>query len=111
MKFTISRIGALQGLSTTLLPLVIILVVLGLIPSLVSAKEGYTQGWLGAPDWVLDRMDTSIMPDLFIPKNLQESNDVPTVSSYLEDGNDFLLSGSFNDAKRSFEKAIELNHQ
>ena len=51
------------------------------------------------------------MPDLFIPKNLQESNDVPTVSSYLEDGNDFLISGSYNDAKNSFEKVIGLNHQ
>lgn len=77
---------------------------------LVSAEDGYTQGWLGTPDWVLDRTDTSILPDFYIPRNVSgHPLDIPTVSSSIGHGNDLLASESFLDAKKQFETAIRLN--
>ncbi len=75
-----------------------------------DAGSGYTQGWLGAPDWVLERMDTSIMPDLYIPKNTSEQAESvpPSVGAYIREGNNLLTSGSYGGAKNSFEKAINL---
>lgn len=75
-----------------------------------DASSGYTQGWLGAPDWVLERMDTSIMPDLYIPKNTSEKAESvpPSAGAYIREGNNLLISGSYADAKKSFEKAIAL---
>lgn len=87
-----------------------ILAILLSIAPLVSAEEGYTQGWLGAPDWVLDRTDTSILPDFYIPRNVSgHPLDTPTVSSSIARGNDLLASESFLDAKKQFEEAIRLN--
>jgi tetratricopeptide (TPR) repeat protein len=86
-----------------------ILAMLLSIAPLVSAEEGYTQGWLGAPDWVLDRTDTSILPDFYIPRNVSgHPLDIPTVSSSIARGNDLLASESFLDAKKQFEEAIRL---
>jgi tetratricopeptide (TPR) repeat protein len=110
MKFEFLPLLSLQDIRMVLPLLFIILAVFGIIPSSVSAESEYTQGWLGAPDWVLDRIDKSILPDLFIPKiQTGESEEIHTVSSYVQDGNDLLASGSFDAAKRSFEGAIGLN--
>lgn len=110
MRFVSSLLLALQDTRTILPVLFLVLVISGIIPSSVSAEEGYTQGWMGAPNWLLARMDTSNMPDLFIPKNLtDESKEIPTVSSYVQNGNDLLAGGSFDAAKKSFEGAIGLN--
>jgi len=88
----------------------LILVVFGMIPSSVSAESEYTHGWLSAPDWVLARIDKNILPDLFIPKNLTgKSEEIPTVTSYVQEGNDLLASSSFEAAKESFDGAIVLN--
>ncbi len=87
-----------------------ILVFLFMISPLASADEGYTQGWLGAPDWVLDRTDTSILPDFYYPRNISGTDiEIPTVSSSIAKGNTLLAGGSFLDAKRQFEEAIRLN--
>lgn len=86
------------------------LLVLMLVPSSVSALEGYTEGWLGSPEWVRDRMDTNILPDFFFPRDEDsESKELPTVTSHVKAGNDLLAGGAFLDAKRSFESAIALN--
>ncbi|WP_181391775.1 tetratricopeptide repeat protein [Methanospirillum lacunae] len=80
------------------------------IAPLVLAEEGYTQGWLGAPDWVLDRTDTSILPDFYIPRNISGTNvEIPTVSSSIAKGNQLIASESFLDAKKQFEEAINLD--
>jgi tetratricopeptide (TPR) repeat protein len=88
----------------------ITLIVCSLIPP-SFAEEGYSQGWMGIPDWVLNRMDTSYLPDFFIPRNLtdEEEEVVPTVSSYVATGNNHLAGGAYNEAKQSFEGAIGLN--
>lgn len=79
------------------------------ITPLASAEDGYTQGWLGAPDWVLDRTDTSILPDFYIPRNISGINEEnPTVLSSIARGNQLLASDSFLDAKKQFEDAIRL---
>lgn len=99
-----------QDFRTTPLIVFLVVMVLGLVSSVVSAEEGYSQGWLGAPDWVLDRMDTSILPDFYYPRNVtSERDEIPTVSSAVNEGNDLLAAGSFNEAKKSFEEAIGLN--
>lgn len=87
-----------------------ILIILFAIAPLVSTDDGYTQGWLGAPDWVLDRTDTSILPDFYYPRNISGTNvEIPTVSSSIAKGNELLAGESFLDAKRQFEEAIRLN--
>ncbi len=76
----------------------------------VSAfDQGYSQGYMGVPKWVLNRMDTSIMPDRYYPQNTSEEGETsPTAASYISSGNDLLMSGSFADAKGAFENAINL---
>jgi tetratricopeptide (TPR) repeat protein len=87
----------------------ILVIVFGLIP-LVSADEDYSQGWLGAPNWVLDRTDTSILPDFYYPKNISGSDShIPPISSSINKGNELLSSDSFLEAKQHFEEAIRLN--
>ncbi len=87
-----------------------ILLFVVIISPLVSAEDGYTQGWLGAPDWVLDRIDTSILPDFYYPRNISGTDiEIPTVSSSIAKGNTLLASESYLDAKRQFEEAIRLN--
>jgi len=76
----------------------------------VSAGDGYTQGWLGAPDWVLNRVDTDILPDFYYPRNIPGGLDeIPTVSSSITRGNELLISGSYIESKRYFEEAIQLD--
>lgn len=81
-----------------------------LISPVCADSDGYTDGApLGAPDWVLDRMDGSTMSNLFIRNNSEESEEIrPTINSYISDGNNLLISGSFADAKKAFENAINL---
>jgi len=80
-----------------------------MISPLASAEDGYTQGWLGAPDWVLDRTDTSILPDFYYPRNISGTDyEIPTVSSSIAKGNNLLASESYLEAKRQFEEAIRL---
>jgi len=87
----------------------ILVIVFGLVP-FASADEEYTQGWLGVPNWVLDRTDTSILPDFYYPRNISGSGDeTPMVSSSLNKGNKLLSSDSFIEAKQYFEEAIRLN--
>lgn len=65
---------------------------------------------MGSPDWVRDRMDTSILPDFFFPRDEDsESKELPTVTSHVKTGNDLLAGGAYLDAKKSFESAIALN--
>ena len=83
-----------------------------MIPSFVSAadEDGYSGGWMKAPTWLLDRIDTKDMPDLFIPKNVTgKTEEKATVSSYVQNGNDLLAGGSYEDAKKNFEGAIGLS--
>lgn len=110
MEFITSTLQIFQNFRTILLVVILMLMVSGLLPGMASAEEGYSQGWLGAPDWVLDRMDTSILPDFYYPRNLTgESEESPSVSSAIQKGNDLLASGSFTEAKKSFEDAIGMN--
>lgn len=77
---------------------------------MVSGEEGYTGGWMGMPDWVMYRMDTSLLPDITyprIPTNLEDIK--PDVSSLISQGDRFLASGSYADAKNVFEEAINLD--
>ncbi len=86
------------------------LMILGTLTPVQSVQEGYSQGWLGAPDWVLDRIDTSILPDFYYPRNISEVHeDLPTVTGSIASGNDMLAGGSYLDAKTQFEKAIAIN--
>ncbi|MDD1728901.1 MAG: tetratricopeptide repeat protein [Methanospirillum sp.] len=76
----------------------------------VTADDGYTDGApLGAPNWILERMDTSIMPDYYLPPNTTSDEvRVPTATSYINSGNTLLTSGSFAEAKGAFENAINM---
>jgi len=82
-----------------------------LLSNPVSAEDGYSGGApLGAPNWLLERMDTSIMPDYYLPPNT--TNDevrVPTYSTYISTGNKLLTSGSYAEAKSAFENGIQKN--
>jgi len=90
--------------------IILSLLILGVVTPVLSVQEGYSQGWLGAPDWVLDRIDTSILPDFFYPRNISEvHDDLPTVTGSIASGNDMLAGGSYLDAKAQFEKAITIN--
>lgn len=110
MKFTKILQHPNQDIRMILPIFSLILLIFCMIPSSVSAESEYTQGWLSAPDWVLDRIDKSILPDLFIPKNLTgDSEEIPTVTSYVQQGNDLLDSNSFEAAKTQFDGAIGLN--
>lgn len=88
---------------------VLLMLVLTLIPSSVSALDGYTEGWLGSPEWVRNRMDTSILPDFFFPRDENSETELPTVTSHVTAGNGLLAGGAYLDAKKSFESAIALN--
>jgi tetratricopeptide (TPR) repeat protein len=81
-----------------------------LIVAPVVGDDGYTQGSpLGAPDWLLQRLDTSIAPDFYTPSNKSTTEVIiPSVSSYLTAGNNLLIAGSYSDAKHDFESAIGL---
>jgi len=85
-------------------------VVCCLLPLPASAEDGYSGGApIGAPNWILERMDTSILPDYYLPPNT--TNDqvrAPTATSHLTNGNKLLTSGSFAEAKIAFENAIEV---
>lgn len=74
------------------------------------ADSGYTQGSpLGAPDWLLERLDPEITPDFYKPSNTSTTEVIiPSVSSYLTAGHNLLIAGSYADAKRDFESAIGL---
>jgi tetratricopeptide (TPR) repeat protein len=91
------------------LPVFVVVVVCCLLPIPVSAEDGYSGGApLGAPNWILERMDTSIMPDYYLPPNTTSDQvRVPTYSSYISSGNKLLTSGSYADAKSAFENAIQ----
>jgi len=55
-------------------------------------------------------MDTSYLPDFYIPRNLTDGQeDIPTVASYITNGNNFLAGGSYAEANRAFESAITLS--
>jgi tetratricopeptide (TPR) repeat protein len=108
MKPVLPRLFLAQIVRMILPASCIVLAVLGTVSLPASAE--YTQGWLYTPDYILERMDTSSFPDIFIPKNLSgQSEPVPTVTSYVDEGNDLLASSSFEAAKRSFDGAIGLN--
>lgn len=81
-----------------------------LVSAPVLADSGYTQGSpLGAPDWLLERLDPEMTPDFYKPSNTSTTEVIiPSVSSYLTAGNNLLISGSYGDAKRDFESAIGL---
>ena len=99
-----------RGTGFILSVLLMSIVSCGLVFPVSASDAGYTQGWMGVPNWVLDRMDTSIMPDSYIPKNTTSNGEEkPTLKSYINSGNTFLVSGSFTEAKQSFENAIALN--
>jgi tetratricopeptide (TPR) repeat protein len=102
-----------RNLRTTVFTFLVLLATtaaLGLVCPAAADEEGYTQGWMGAPDWLLERMDTDIMPAFYIPKNTtgQTGEVRPTAGSHISEGNNLLISGSYADAKRSFENAINL---
>ncbi|MDD1729014.1 MAG: tetratricopeptide repeat protein [Methanospirillum sp.] len=76
----------------------------------MSADDGYTQGWLGAPDWVLDRIDTGILPDYYYPRDTTGvDEESPAFSSAISKGNELIAGGSYIEAKGQFEEAIGLN--
>ncbi len=101
---------SLSEKGTSLLVPGILLLVVCFVPSLVSADDGYTQGWLGAPDWVLDRTDTSILPDFYYPRDTTGvDEESPVFSSAISKGNELIAGGSYIDAKNQFEVAIGLN--
>ena len=94
-----------------LLMTMMVVVVSSLLSGSVRADDsGYTQGApLGAPDWLLQRMDTSALPDYYLPKNTTSDQvRVPTATSYINSGNTYLTSGSFTEAKQAFENAIQM---
>ncbi len=95
------------------LPAFVLVAVCSLIPLSVSAEDGYSGGApLGAPNWILERMDTSIMPDYYLPPNTTSDQvRVPTYSSYISSGNKLLTSGSYTEAKSAFENAIQKNSE
>ena len=77
-----------------------------LIISPVSAEYGYTQKWMGSPAWLQEKAHVlSFQPKLFRGAEL-EVNMSQFTTNYLNNGKDYLVAGSFNDAKSSFDTAI-----
>lgn len=95
-----------------ILPVLMMVVVASVLlsPPVRADDYGYTEGApLGAPNWLLERMDTSSLPEYYLPRNTTgEQVNVPTASSYISSGNNLLVSGSFADAKLAFENAVQL---
>ena len=109
MRSVFSRVS---GPASGFIQMVLLMSILsaGLVFPVSASDAGYTQGWMGVPNWVLDRMDSSVIPDSYIPKNVTSNGEEkPTLKSYINSGNTLLVSGSFAEAKQSFENAITLN--
>lgn len=109
MRLVLSRIARLDG--ARFFQVVLSCWFLGCLFGVsVLADNGYTQGSpLGAPDWLLQRLDTSLSPDFYKPSNTSTTEVIiPSVSSYLTAGNNLLIAGSYSDAKHDFESAIGL---
>ncbi|MFH0968518.1 MAG: tetratricopeptide repeat protein [Methanobacteriota archaeon] len=84
----------------------------GILISPVMAVDGYTQGWMGAPDWVMAEKEGGNfdLPDFFYPKDVNTTKgEEPNLSSYIEHGNKLLAGGSFAEAKQNYEKAIGIS--
>lgn len=108
MKKAGSRVISLQYTVTILQILLILLSICGTIPSLVTADDEYSQGWLGIPNWVLERVDTSMLPDFYYPKNVTDGNkENQAISELIIEGNNLLNTDSFHEAKNKFEEVIE----
>lgn len=96
-----------------ILPLLVVVLVTGSIgPSPVSAEAGYTQGWMGAPDWAVAWMNENgeaKLPEFFYPEDINVTKvEEPDPASYVAYGNSLLEAGSFAEAKQNFETAIGL---
>ncbi|HWQ68136.1 MAG TPA: tetratricopeptide repeat protein [Methanospirillum sp.] len=80
------------------------------VPSPASAEDGYSQGYMGVPNWVLDRMDKTAFNN-FPGEDLtiEEPDAIPEEVTYIDEGNKNLNSGAYRDAVKSYESAIALN--
>ncbi|MFH0968516.1 MAG: tetratricopeptide repeat protein [Methanobacteriota archaeon] len=77
-----------------------------LMISPVSADYGYTQKWMGSPTWLQEKgVVSTFEPKLFRGAELQINLSLFT-TNYLNAGKDYLIAGSFNNAKTSFDSAL-----
>jgi tetratricopeptide (TPR) repeat protein len=92
--------------------LIFVLVIAGiLVISPVSAEYGYTQKWMGSPAWLQEKSGGStFQPKLFKGAELAISLSQFT-ANYINAGKDYLIAGSYNDAKISFDNAIGRNSE
>ena len=82
--------------------------IIGIAP--VSAEIGYTQKWVGSPDWLNEKANASVETDLF--KQLQEGTDKDKNNfEYINEGKDYLRGGDYKHAKESFELGMSGNSE
>ena len=111
---TVQSLISRMVISFTLPLLISALVGCSLLSVPVHAEAGYTQGWMGAPDWSIAWMKSGEfdLPEYIYPKNINATKEVkPTTSSYISNGNSLLTGGSYAEAKQNYESAIKLSPQ
>lgn len=80
------------------------------VPAPASAEDGYSQGYMGVPNWVLDRMDKTAFNNFPGEElTIDEPDAIPKEVPLIDEGNKNLNSGEYRDAVKSFESAIALN--
>lgn len=93
----------------------IMLGVLLLFPGgVLASDDGWQHGSLfSAPNWLLDRIDDdakqSSQMDYYGYQLQQPTEKPPGYEDYLQEAWGYLEGGSYKDAQKSFDKAIELN--
>ncbi|MFH0968517.1 MAG: tetratricopeptide repeat protein [Methanobacteriota archaeon] len=76
----------------------------------VSAEYGYTQKWMGSPDWLEEKANASMEPDLY--KQMQKGSEaINSTYTLINEGKDLLRGGDYNEAISDFKWAIDADSE